>query len=71
MKNILERSREKVTQGDFIDLYKKTEEEKYHHLLDLLEKSENFQRVSRQRECSFRLCLPKSVTPYSIPELIW
>lgn len=70
VKKILERSTDKVTQGDFIDLYEKTEEEKYHHLLDLSEERKTFRELRKQRIRTFRLCLPKYVTPYRIPELV-
>lgn len=51
--NIADRRETKVTQSDFLDLYKKTEEEQYHLLLDLLEGKKTFEDLKKCRVGSF------------------
>ena len=45
----------KVTQSDFLDLYKKTEVQQYQLLLDLLAGRKTFDELKKERVCVFLL----------------
>ena len=44
----------KVTQSDFLDLYKKSEEEQYQLLKDLTEGTRTFEDLKKGRVCIYR-----------------
>lgn len=46
----------KVTQSDFLALYKKTEAQQHQLLLDLLAGRKTFDELKKERVCFFMLC---------------
>lgn len=52
VERIAESREKKVPQSDFLDLYKKTEENQYDLLLDLLEGRRTFEGLRKSRVCT-------------------
>ena len=59
VRKITESCEKKVTQSDFLGLYKNTEENQYDLLLDLLERRKTLEELRKSRVCTIAyLSLP-------------